>query len=282
MIQSILNFFYRLFIWLFNPFKEAIICFSLGLRDGLHYRLAAPSFFWGAFLTIFWLVVFIVWYQEILQACFALSLIIIFYVLKPYYISMAPVGAGASIYPGVAGLIVNIPLFLGGSILFTVLGFLLVLSAYILVVMLSLRIVLELLLMDRVQKHCLRRYPSISRSETSSLSGNLRNLTGSLAWLVFGGLFCLMTPFAGPLLLFTLSSYLNFRCLADDALKGIADSATIRHTIKGNRLAMTYLGAMSSIFMLIPVIGFFAPGVMGSAACHLCMRKVTNTSPPGN
>ena len=51
MIQSILNFFYRLFIWLFNPLKEAIICFSLGLRDGLHYRLAASSFLWGAFLT---------------------------------------------------------------------------------------------------------------------------------------------------------------------------------------------------------------------------------------
>jgi uncharacterized protein involved in cysteine biosynthesis len=169
-----------------------------------------------------------------------------------------------------------------GGFIASLFSFLVVLAIYALTVMLSLRAMLELLLLEKIKKHCLKHYPTISSEVKTNFRGDLRNIAGSLTWLIIGGATCLIIPFFGPFLLFFLASYLNFRGLCDDAMEGLADTPKTRKIIQENRLTMTLLGASLSIFIFIPFIGFFAPGVMGSAACHFCMRRVKDLASPPN
>jgi uncharacterized protein involved in cysteine biosynthesis len=67
----------------------------------------------------------------------------------------------------------------------------------------------------------------------------------------------------------------------NDALDGLvseSDRRTIiesdrRTIIESNRLTMLLIGALLEGVVLIPIIGLFAPSILGMSVCHLCMRQ---------
>jgi uncharacterized protein involved in cysteine biosynthesis len=80
-------------------------------------------------------------------------------------------------------------------------------------------------------------------------------------------------PGIGPALLFLLMGYINVRSLMNDALDGLVSERDRRTIIESNRLTMLLIGALLEGVVLIPMIGLFAPSILGMSVCHLCMRQ---------
>jgi len=86
----------------------------------------------------------------------------------------------------------------------------------------------------------------------------------------------LIIPVFGGLLFFLLASYLNVRSLINDATDGLVTDSEFRALLGKNRVEMLVLGVILSIVTVIPVLGFFAPVLLGASVCHLCMRDLSD------
>jgi uncharacterized protein involved in cysteine biosynthesis len=67
--------------------------------------------------------------------------------------------------------------------------------------------------------------------------------------------------------------YINVRSLMNDALDGLVSESERRAIIESNRLTMLLIGALLEGIVLIPIVGLFAPSILGLSVCHLCMRQ---------
>lgn len=230
---------------------EVAKCFALALCEAARPGLAFLSAILALAAFGLWPAVFAIWWSDLASL------------------------AGWAVNKLTGGLLhMPVPSSNGSTLWIQAFAYILLAAAFLLLVMVTLRILLEWMLMSRIQRHCLRRYPQLQRGVESSVLGGLRDTIGPVLTFVFGGLACLLIPVLGGGLLFVLANYLNVRGLVNDAVEGLANDEQRRVFIKANRLQMAVLGVLLSVFMLIPFAGFFAPVVMGASVCHLCMRAL--------
>ncbi len=222
---------------------EALTCFALAMREATRPGLALMSLVLGVAVLTAWGIVFYVWWGDIRALLTALS--------------SAVLGSHAP-----------------GPKMSTFLAYLLGVLAYVLVVMATVRLLLELLLMSRIQQHCLKRYPQLHRGAGGSLLSAAWQSTLGAVIVVVGGLLCLIIPLVGAALFFLLVSYFNARSLVNDALDGLVNDEQRRALLKSKRLELAVLGVAGSLFMLVPVIGIVGPVALGAGVCHLGMRSL--------
>lgn len=241
--------------------SESIQCLGLGLRDGLKPRLALMSFMVGLGVSLFWFAVFGLYAAELWQGAQSLASVGLIGTLK---------GVG-EVTQALQGLV---PVVMAGWFTKMVAAGLL-LMGYALLVILSMRIILELVLMPRIQRVCLQRYPDLLPTEGATVMAGLRDTLGTLSTSVVGSLCCLLIPVIGGLLVLVLVSYMNIRSLLGDTLEDLATDDEVRQIIQGSRADMTVLGLACTALTLVPLLGLFAPVIMGASACHLTMRRLT-------
>lgn len=247
---------------------------AMGVRDGLRPRLALMSVLAGFAAFAVWLIVLIVWRNEI----WALTDIAAKWVRNGLLSLVSSdlaggaqeattVAANAAPFPERAASWIAVPL---GSVV----KLLLVVGGFLLLIMLSMRLYLEIFLMGRVQRQCLKHYPSLSPGVQGSAGiGALSTL--KLLAMLGAGFFLLIIPVVGGILFFILASYLNVRSLVNDALEDLATAEERRTIVNTTRMPMLLLGIVVAGLLLIPLAGLFIPAVLGASVCHLCMRALT-------
>ncbi|AKJ29889.1 EI24 domain-containing protein [Caldimonas brevitalea] len=246
--------------------SEAAKSFALGLRECARPRLALVSVVAALVSLLLWLTVFVTWWEELVQLALVglVVLAVVFAPAAPLAGSVVAMGSFASVAAPV-GLV---------AVAAGVLKYVVVAAAFAVLVLVTMRLVVEWWLMPRIQQACLERYPALRQKVDASWHGGLRNVLGAWALFLVGGTICLLIPFVGAVLLFLLANYLNARSLVNDALDGIANDVERRKAISENRVATTAVGVMVAGFTLIPFAGLLAPVLLGAAMCHLSMRTV--------
>lgn len=219
----------------YENIQESFICVALSLRDGLQPPISLISAMIWIISVMGWAVVFFFAHTPLLQAL-----------------------------PEIPQLLPSIN---------SALRYLAVGALYIALVFITVRVSVEIWLMKRIQKFCLKYYPGLSLSHKRSILVSVRDAPKTAGTFLIGGAICLILPVAGPTLLFLLISYLNVRSLMNDALDELVSESDRRKIIESNRLSMLLIGALLGGLVLIPVIGLFAPSILGTSVCHLCMRQ---------
>lgn len=241
--------------------QDVLASLALGLRDGLTPRLLLSS-------VVLWLLAFLLW-------------AVLFLVFRGEAWALAQQGL-QWLWQGLAAAVFRAPESSGApsGLAGAFAGFasvVLLLLAFALLVSLTVRIALELLLMARIQRQCLLRYPQLSTGVPSSLRAGLRSLLVTWTTFLVGGLLCLLIPVVGGLLFFALGAYLNARSLVNDALEGVATPDEQRQFIRGRRFSLALLGLAMALLMVVPLAGLLAPTLMGASVCHLALRHVAAT-----
>ena len=258
-----------------NPLNPTTACsavlqaFRLGLRDSFTLRaLGRLAALWSV-SALLWLVVFLVFRAEIWRAMQTIG---------AFGASMGVVGTmGAGTLNG-AGPVSTVAAAagaaVGGGLGFALGGALLVL-AYWLCLVVTVRIAMELLLMRSIRAQALRSY--VQKEAASSAASNWR-----LSWRTTLGPWLgaalvvpvfLLVPFVGGPLLAAFLAYLNVRTLVNDAFDGIADAAEVRSFVTTHRWQMLLLGVLLALLALVPFVGFLLPWATGSAVFHLVLRS---------
>lgn len=257
---------------LVSSFTEAMKCFALGLREAIHPSLAFLAIGASLFSLVLWACVLGIWWTPIWAATEVVSNVLAMGLI----VAVLPVTAAAGSVAGMGGGIAT-ALLVGGLAMVVVgpvLKVIFLALLFMLLVMLTVRILLELFLMGRIQKRCLLRYPNITQTANGKVRYYLRDRIGTLTTFVFGGLLCLVVPIVGGVLFFVLASYLNVRSLINEATENCVNNDEMRKIIKEQRIEMACLGIVISFFMFIPFVGLLAPIVLGASVCHLTMRRV--------
>lgn len=246
---------------------------GLGLRDGIRPGLALMSVVAGLVAFGVWLLVLTVWRTEI----WAMTDVAAKWVMNGLLSSVWPDLAGEGQKVASAG--TDAAPFLERAVhwiatpLGTVVKLLLVVGGFLLLIMLSMRLYLELFLMSRVQKQCLKHYPSLSPSVKGNFGLDALSSLKQLS-ILCAGFLLLAVPVIGGILFFLLASYLNVRSLVNDALENLATAEERRSIVKMMRVPMLLLGVVVAGLLLIPLAGLFMPAVLGASVCHLCMRAL--------
>lgn len=254
-----------------SSFREAAACAWLGLRSAISIGALLTSLLMWFAVAAIWLMVFLFYRESITELALKAAVIAVFGVAV-----MMPGAFGSS--TGVAGGGVGMATAVMSSI---ALSWVVVALLYLVLVVLSVRILLELMLMARIRSQTVKRYPILCRAvpaaEPSGLLASLRNAIGPWLGLVAGSIICLLLPFVGGLALFVLLSYFNVRFLVNDAMKDLASSKEIQRFAHENRPEMIALGLLLTLLSLVPFVGLLAPWFTGSSVCHLAMRRVSAT-----
>lgn len=234
------------------PTLEALQCFTLGLRDALRPRLALVSILIWTLALVFWGVVLAVFHVEATA-------------LVGQALSTLWAAAPSWMNPAVA--VAQNP-WVQGTV-----SFLLLMLGYWIVCLITVSLLMELMLMQRVQSVCLPRYPALHGHHIQNdRMAAVFDTVGTLAAMVVGSLFCLLIPVVGGALALVLVGYLNVRGLVGDALDGVATDQERRQIIQRHRPQMVSLGLLCSVLMFIPLLGLWMPAVLGAATAHLGMR----------
>ena len=242
--------------------------FRLGLRDSFTlHALGRLTALWSI-SALLWLVVFVVFRAEIWHtmqtiATFGADMGVVGTTAAGTLNGAGPMGTVAA----AAGAAV------GGGLGFA-LGGALLLLAYCLCLVITVRIAMELLLMRSIRAQALGSYPDIGAAMAPSSNWRLswRNTLGP--WLGAALIVppCLVLPLAGGPLLAAFLAYLNVRTLVNDAFDGIAGAADMRGFMAAHRGQMLLLDGVWALLALVPLVGFLLPWVTGSAVCHLALR----------
>ena len=248
--------------------------FRLGLRDTFTLRAfgsLAALWFCGALL---WLVVFLIFRQDIWHAMQRLAA----FGGAVGLIGATAAGMARSGSSGVGG---TAAAAVGGAMGFT-LGSVLLVLAYGLCVLLTVRIAMELFLMRTIRSQALRTYPGIDAARSAADNWRLswRNALGPWLGAALVVPLCLVLPLVGGPLLAAFLAYLNVRTLVNDAFDGMAGATEVRAFVATHRGHMLLLGGLLALLVLVPLLGFLLPWVTGSAVCHLVLRSRGEPTPP--
>jgi uncharacterized protein involved in cysteine biosynthesis len=231
-----------------SGFSEALRCMALGFRDGLKARVAFISLgIWVGSIAL-WLQVFYAWHKPMMAGT-ARGLGWLWQLTTG---KLPPTG---TLLENLAGALVIVGLLL--ACLFTV------------------QIAIELILMKRLQQHCLRHYPSLEAVGEGSTLRAMRDSLKMFTTLMTAAPLAFV-PVLGAVLLFALGTYNSTRSMVNDALDGIARDHERQAVFKQQRATMVALGLCGSMLMLVPLAGLFVPSIMGAAACHFSMRQVVS------
>ena len=239
-----------------TPLAQAAQAANLGFTEGLKPRIAFLSI--GAALVVFivWLMIFVFGHAQVWAIATAAT-----HWALPGWASAPPSMAQASIWVWVV------------QALSGLVTFLISVAAFGVLVMLTLQVVLELVLMPRIQREVLPSYPTLKPGVPGSLPANfllLIRLWGAL----IAGLLLWLIPLAGGIAFFALAAYINARSLVNDALDGIASPSERQAIVRQNRWGLMILGLMMGCLLMIPLVGLVAPSVLGASVCHFCFSAL--------
>jgi hypothetical protein len=221
--------------------SEALACLALGFSDGLRPRLAFASAAVAAASVVMWLLILVLARGPVWSAAEAAAL-----------------WALPQVARALSGMV----------------AFLLVATAFVLMVVVTIRVYQELFLMTRIQRQCLLRYPAIAATATGSWAADLRSMLRQFAVLLLS-FPLLLVPLIGSVAYLLLGCYLNVRGLVDDALENLATPAEREAIVQRSRGSMVVLGLAMAALLLIPFAGLLMPSILGASVCHLCLRALT-------
>ena len=122
-----------------------------------------------------------------------------------------------------------------------------------------------------------RRFPDLGRRHGGSFAGSIWNsLVALLGMLVLGALsvpFWLFPPL-WPILPVVILAWVNQRVLRYDALAEHADAAEMKRIFSECRGALVAMGAGLALVAYVPVLGFFAPVVVGLTFIHYLLARL--------
>lgn len=229
--------------------QEIGISLSLGLKESLKSR-------YFLMLLLLWLTLLCVW-------------------VGVYFAFATQIAAMVNtlIEQSLAGLNWSLPSFLTTT--FWAFGLVTALLLVILAVFISLRILIELILMPVLQRAILPAYPHLSNHYASpALFKTLWFLVGHYAQFFALAVLSLFVPFIGAFLLLWISAYYTSTALVRDALDGVANFDSQTQFIRREKWPLTFIGLACLCLTFIPFIGLFAPLILGASITHFCLRNV--------
>lgn len=249
-----------------QAFREALICLALGLRESLRLGVLLRSSGLCLLVFAFWSWVFATNIDLIAVAAGLLSLFVTYGGLALGFIPHS----GGSGLPG-------IPQALGALLLIaTAMTVALILILYSGSIVLTIRIALHWLILGRVRKHTLKRYPKLLERplQPGDLLLGTRYHLGPWMGLSVGTLLCLLVPVLNGTLLLMLFAYLNVRFLTPAVLSGLSPGAEQLTLIASRRGSMTAFGVLILLLALVPVVNLLLPALLSAGTCHLCYRAL--------
>jgi|GEM_PF-5740187 len=250
--------------------RETAICLALGLKDSLRLHLLWRGLLLAALLALSWLVVFVVWRDEIWSVSLPLGGAGVATYLYPFVPSLAPtisnVGVGgAYVLIFVTAVIVLAP----------VAAAMLIVAAFLGLFLLSFRWLSLRSLFPRVKACVERQYlqpcvEGLSPPAWLSWAQHLRLIVTA----VIGTAVCLLAPLTVGLFLLLWIGYLSTRSMALQTLKGTTSGDKAMHLVRHARLPLTLIGACMSLLLLVPLFGLTSPTAMAAATAHLMKRSL--------
>ena len=122
-----------------------------------------------------------------------------------------------------------------------------------------------------------RRFAPLERRHGGSFMGSVGNGLVSLGGLVILGLLSLplwIFPPLWPILPVAILGWVNQQVLRYDALAEHADAGEMRAVFRANRGALYALGVVLALVAYVPLLGFFAPVVVGLAFIHYLLDRL--------
>jgi CysZ protein len=116
-----------------------------------------------------------------------------------------------------------------------------------------------------------RSYPRLERRNGGSFAGSVWNSCVGLLGLAGLGLVSIplwVFPPLWPLIPVAILAWVNQRVLRYDALAEHADAAEMRQLFAGRRGALYLMGLILALASYIPLLGFFAPVLLGLSFIH--------------
>ena len=116
-----------------------------------------------------------------------------------------------------------------------------------------------------------RSFPALERRRGGSLAGSVWNGLVALAGMLGLGLASIplwIFPPLWPLIPLAILGWVNQRVLRYDALAEHADPQELRRLVADNRGSLYLLGLILALVAYIPLLGFFAPVVLGLGFVH--------------
>lgn len=122
-----------------------------------------------------------------------------------------------------------------------------------------------------------RRFPALARRKGGSFAGSLWNSAVALAGMV--ALFVLSLPLwvippLWPVIPVLVMGWVNQRMLRYDALAAHATADEMRKIFGERKMALYALGLVLALIAYVPIIGFFAPVLLGLAFIHYLLAEL--------
>lgn len=247
--------------------KEVLIVLKLAIQDGIRPQLLGTSLVIGVGAVLLWAIIFGVFWTPIYQGVATVAGWILMALLLALFVAAGMAHTGGQL----GDFLQQVHVVFTWSLLIVL---------FLLLVIVTVRIALELILMSRIQKQCLKRYDNLPQNVQNAWHGGLVDTIKTMSAFVFGTVIGLFIPLIGGLLVLALGAYLNIRSLINDALEGVATDEERKALIKSNRRKMLLLGLLFTPMMLIPLAGLFVPVFMGASVVHLMVRAHQKTWPP--
>ena len=246
---------------------EAIKCIALAIKDSLNAKIIFYSVaIWvGSFL--FWTALFAWQWAAVLQLAQVASAFVALgiFVFFPQLLAAGAATQATMAAAPVAGAAAGIG--------FIVLSYVFVAVAFVLLLLISVRVLLEVFLMQYVQTRTLARYPQLEKGANTNWPESLRGVTGSTVKALLISIVCLFIPVVNGILILLIGCYYSARSLVGDALEDLATVKEQKEFIRANRLGILLLGLLHFALLLVPFVGLLAPAIMGSSMCHFCFRS---------
>lgn len=122
-----------------------------------------------------------------------------------------------------------------------------------------------------------RRFPALARRKGGSFAGSLWNSAIALAGMV--ALFLVTLPLwvfppLWPVIPVLVMGWVNQRMLRYDALAAHATADEMKKIFAQRKLALYALGLVLALIAYVPIVGFFAPVLLGLAFIHFLLAEL--------
>lgn len=245
-----------------NQLGETIICLALGLRDSLRWQLLWRGWLLASLLALVWLVVFLVWREDVLVASLFFGGTRVYEYVLPF-LKFLP---GLHIFASALALGVSIllaPFVAAGLIVLSFLALLLV----------SFHWLAPRSLLPRIMVCVERQYAIPKREEITPIQRlSLWQQVRLILTAVLGVAICLLIPVFGILFLLLWIGYLSARSQCFRVLSGSTGGDTSLQLLRRSRLPLMMIGTSMTLMLLVPIFGLIAPTAMTAAVAHLMKR----------
>jgi hypothetical protein len=122
-----------------------------------------------------------------------------------------------------------------------------------------------------------RRFPQLARRHGGSFTGSLWNSVVALLGMVVlgcGSLPLWLIPPLWPIIPVVVLGWVNQRVLRYDALAEHATADEMRAIFAANRNPLYLLGFVLALLAYVPLLGFFAPVLLGLAFIHFLLEQL--------